>query len=211
MILIYSGGMDSTVLLNLYKKEISACISFKYGAKHNEMESRFAEENCADLGIKRFVVDLEFIRSFFKSSLLDPSTPVPHGHYTHESMKSTVVHFRNGIMISIAAGMAESFGEDRVAIANHAGDHAIYPDCRTDFVEKMRASVKAGTEKGIDVFAPFSDITKRDIALIGEKEKVNFNKTWSCYEGEDLHCGKCGTCFERKEALLGFDKTEYKS
>jgi len=208
-ILVYSGGMDSTVLLYKYRKEIGLAVTFQYGARQDEMETACAAENCKSLGIKHIVVPLDFMGRYFKSSILKGGEEVPHGNYDEENMKSTVVPFRNGIMLSVAVGLAESHGLDTVLIANHAGDHAIYPDCRPAFVSAIDQAAQAGTYEGVRVVSPFCDITKRDIALIGKELGVPFEKTYSCYEGREKHCGKCGTCRERKEALLGFDPTEY--
>ena len=116
-------------------------------------------------------------------------------------MKSTVVPFRNGIMLAIAAGIAESNGLKHVMMANHGGDHAIYPDCRPEFVSAMSEAVSAGTYENLTILAPYTDITKTDIAMRGKKLGIDYGKTWSCYKGGEHHCGKCGTCVERKEAL----------
>jgi len=208
-VLIYSGGMDSTVLLYKYRKEIKLAVTFTYGARQDEEQTACAKENCELLGIDHLIIPLEFMGKYFRSSILKGGDDVPHGSYNDENMKSTVVPFRNGIMLSIAAGLAESRDLDTVLIANHAGDHTIYPDCRPDFIEAMGSAVNAGTFAGIKIVSPFCDITKRDIALIGKEEGVPFEKTYSCYEGRHKHCGVCGTCVERKEALEGFDPTEY--
>lgn len=208
-VLIYSGGMDSTVLLYKYRKEIKLAVTFTYGARQDEEQTACAKENCELLGIDHLIIPLEFMGKYFRSSILKGGDDVPHGSYNDENMKSTVVPFRNGIMLSIAAGLAESRDLDTVLIANHAGDHTIYPDCRPEFIEAMGSAVNAGTFAGIKIVSPFCDITKRDIALIGKKEGVPFEKTYSCYEGRHKHCGVCGTCVERKEALEGFDPTEY--
>ncbi|MBQ2109352.1 MAG: 7-cyano-7-deazaguanine synthase QueC [Bacteroidales bacterium] len=207
--LIYSGGMDSTVLLYKYRKEIKLAVTFTYGARQDEEQTACAKENCELLGIDHLIIPLEFMGKYFRSSILKGGDDVPHGSYNDENMKSTVVPFRNGIMLSIAAGLAESRDLDTVLIANHAGDHTIYPDCRPEFIEAMGSAVNAGTFAGIKIVSPFCDITKRDIALIGKEEGVPFEKTYSCYEGRHKHCGVCGTCVERKEALEGFDPTEY--
>ena len=124
-------------------------------------------------------------------------------------MKSTVVPFRNGIMLAVAAGLAESYELDAVYLANHSGDHAIYPDCRPEFIDAFAEAVKAGTYKGVQVISPYCNITKRDIALRGKAIGLDYSLTYSCYKGGEKHCGKCGTCVERKEALEGFDPTEY--
>lgn len=210
-VLIYSGGMDSTVLLYKYRKEIKLAVTFTYGARQDEEQTACAKENCELLGIDHLIIPLEFMGKYFRSSILKGGDDVPHGSYNDENMKSTVVPFRNGIMLSIAAGLAESRDLDTVLIANHAGDHTIYPDCRPEFIEAMGSAVNAGTFAGIKIVSPFCDITKRDIALIGKEEGVPFEKTYSCYEGRHKHCGVCGTCVERKEALEGFDPTEYEN
>lgn len=201
--------MDSTVLLYKYRKEIKLAVTFTYGARQDEEQTACAKENCELLGIDHLIIPLEFMGKYFRSSILKGGDDVPHGSYNDENMKSTVVPFRNGIMLSIAAGLAESRDLDTVLIANHAGDHTIYPDCRPEFIEAMGSAVNAGTFAGIKIVSPFCDITKRDIALIGKEEGVPFEKTYSCYEGRHKHCGVCGTCVERKEALEGFDPTEY--
>ena len=210
-LLIYSGGLDSTTLLYEYKDSIALAVTFDYGSKHNAREISYAEENCKRLGIKHMVIPLGFIGQYFKSDLLLSGGAIPEGGYADENMKSTVVPFRNGIMLAVAAGLAESYGLDTVLLANHSGDHAIYPDCRPEFVEAMDAAVKAGTYEGIRVVSPYCDITKRDIALRGRAIGLDYSLTYSCYKGGEKHCGKCGTCTERKEALEGFDPTEYEA
>ena len=206
-LIIYSGGMDSTVLLNKYKKDIKLAISFDYSSKHNDKEITSAIQNCFQLEINHSIISLPFVLQYFESGLL--SGDIPEGHYEDESMKKTIVPFRNGIMLSIAVGIAESKGFDTVLIANHFGDHAIYPDCRKDFIEPMAEAIYFGTDEKVKLLAPFTDLTKRQIGVIGKKLNVDFSKTWSCYKGKDVHCGKCGTCIERIEALEGFDNTTY--
>ena len=204
--------MDSTTLLYEMKDRIALGISFDYGSNHNAREIRFAELHCSRLGIKHIVIKLGFMHEYFKSSLLSGAEAIPEGHYADENMKSTVVPFRNGIMLSIAVGIAESEGLKYVMMANHGGDHAIYPDCRPEFVQAMSEASKAGTYPGIEVLAPYTDLTKTDIALRGKKLGIDYSETWSCYKGGEVQCGKCGTCVERKEALRNagiVDKTEY--
>ena len=208
-LLIYSGGLDSTTLLYEYKDSIALAVSFYYGSKHNGREIACAVENCQRLGIKHMVIPLDFMGQYFKSSLLQGGGAIPEGSYADENMKSTVVPFRNGIMLSIAAGLAESYGLDTIMMANHSGDHAIYPDCRPEFVDAFAKAVEAGTYEGIQLVSPYCNITKRDIALRGKELGIDFSLTYSCYKGGEKHCGKCGTCTERKEALEGFDPTEY--
>ncbi len=211
-IIIVSGGMDSVTLLYDYKDRIALGISFDYGSNHNAKEIPFAKLHCQRLGIPHITIPLEFMHKYFKSSLLDGAEAIPEGHYKDENMKSTVVPFRNGIMLAIAAGIAESNGLSHVMIANHGGDHAIYPDCRPEFITSMSNATKAGSYNGITVLAPYTNITKSDIARRGKNLGIDYTETWSCYKGEEKHCGKCGTCVERKEALkeAGIeDHTEY--
>ena len=209
-LLIYSGGMDSTVLLYDYYRSIELCVAFNYGSKHNDKEYEKATLNCLKIGIPLIRIDLDFIDKYFKSNLLQSGGEIPEGHYEDESMKSTVVPFRNGIMLSIAVGLAESRELDTVLIANHDGDHAIYPDCRKQFIEEINHATRLGTYNQVSIISPYNDKSKRDIALIGKEIGVDFTETYSCYNGEDIHCGVCGTCTERQEALQGFDPTVYK-
>ena len=211
-VIIVSGGMDSITLLHERHEEIALGISFDYGSNHNSREIPFARMHCQRLGIKHIVMPLDFMSVYFRSSLLDGADAIPEGHYEDANMKSTVVPFRNGIMLSIACGIAESNGLSRVFIANHGGDHAIYPDCRSEFIEAMDAAMSAGTYAHINIEAPYTEITKTDIALIGKAIGLDYTETWSCYKGGNVHCGKCGTCVERQEALRNAgieDKTEY--
>ena len=200
-IIIVSGGMDSVTLLCEYKDRIAVGVSFDYGSNHNAREIPFARQHCEILGIEHIVIDLAFMPQYFKSSLLDGAGAIPEGHYADDNMKSTVVPFRNGIMLSIAAGIAESRGLKYVMMANHSGDHTIYPDCRQEFVNAMNEATKAGTFPGIEILAPYTGITKADIARRGKALGIDYSKTWSCYKGGEHHCGKCGTCMERKEAM----------
>jgi len=208
-LLIYSGGLDSTTLLYEYKDSIALAVSFYYGSKHNAREIACAVDNCQALGIKHLVIPLDFMGQYFKSDLLQSGGKIPEGSYADDNMKSTVVPFRNGIMLAIAAGLAESYELDTIMMANHGGDHAIYPDCRPEFVDAFGKAVEAGTYIGIKLLSPYCNITKRDIALRGKALGIDYSKTYSCYKGGEKHCGKCGTCVERKEALEGFDPTEY--
>ena len=211
-VIIVSGGMDSITLLYDHKDEIALGISFDYGSNHNAREIPFAKMYCERLGIKHITINLDFMHQYFKSSLLDGAEAIPEGHYADDNMKSTVVPFRNGIMLSIAIGIAESNNLDQVFIANHGGDHTIYPDCRPEFINAIDAAATAGTYNNVKVVAPYTKITKSDIARIGKKLGIDYTETWSCYKGGEVHCGKCGTCVERKEALAEAgieDKTIY--
>ena len=213
-VLILSGGMDSTTMLYEYKERIAIAVSFDYGSKHNAKELQCASYHCERLGINHMIIPLAFMQKYFKSSLLIGGEEIPEGSYDDENMKSTVVPFRNGIMLAIAAGIAESNGLKHVMMANHGGDHAIYPDCRPQFVDSMSQAISAGTYEHLNVLAPYTNITKTDIALRGKQLGIDYGHTWSCYKGGEKHCGKCGTCVERKEALRGAgieDMTEYEN
>ena len=141
------------------------------------------------------------MHNYFKSSLREGAAAIPEGNYNDDNMKSTVVPFRNGIMLAIACGIAESNNLHRVLIANHGGDHTIYPDCRQEFIEAMSAAMTNGTYEGVHIFAPYTNITKTDIAQHGARLGLDYSETYSCYKGGLHHCGKCGTCVERREAL----------
>ena len=210
--IIVSGGMDSITLLYEQRERIALGISFDYGSNHNAREIPFAELHCKRLGIRHITVKLDFMHQYFKSSLLDGADAIPEGHYADDNMKSTVVPFRNGIMLSIAAGIAESQGLSNVFMANHGGDHTIYPDCRPEFVGAINEATRLGTYANVTVSAPYTNMTKGDIARHGAALGIDYGETWSCYKGGDKHCGKCGTCVERREALAEAgveDTTDY--
>lgn len=207
-LIIFSGGMDSATLLFSEKESIKMALGFDYGQKHKK-ELQYAKSLCQELSIPYHIIDLSSITPFMKSNLLQTGGEIPEGHYEDLSMKQTVVPFRNGIMLAVAAGIAESNGCEEILIANHAGDHAIYPDCRFPFIDGMKDTILKGTYVQVLLRAPFTFKSKRDIALLGQSLGLDFSKTWSCYKGGEIHCGKCGTCVERKEALQGFDITTY--
>ena len=200
-VLIYSGGVDSTTMLYEFRDRIAVALSFHYGSNHNDKELAFARYHCEQLGIPQRVISLDFIGKMFHSSLLEGADAIPEGNYDDENMRSTVVPFRNGIMLSIAAGLAESENLRYVMMANHAGDHAIYPDCRPEFVDALSEAIRLGTYEGIQVLAPYTRLTKADIARKGKSLGIDYSKTWSCYKGGEHHCGRCGTCQERIEAF----------
>lgn len=201
-VIIVSGGMDSVTMLYEYKESIALGLSFDYGSNHNHKELPFARMHCERLGIPHITIPLAFIRDYFKSSLLEGGDAIPEGHYAADNMASTVVPFRNGIMLSIACGIAESRGLRRVMIANHGGDHNIYPDCREGFIRAMNNALSEGTDTHIEISAPYTSISKAAIARHGKQLGIDYSETWSCYKGGNHHCGKCATCIERKEALL---------
>lgn len=206
-VLVYSGGMDSTTLLYklLAEGDSVLCLSFDYGQRHKK-ELFAAREICKKLknaGKKTVheIVDIKAIKNLMAGSALTSQIAVPEGHYEDKTMKSTVVPNRNMIFLSLAIAAAVSRKFDRIAIAAHSGDHAIYPDCRPEFIAKMRAVSRIANYKKIDVYAPFSRISKAKIAQIGAKLGVPFEDTWTCYNGLKKPCGKCGACAERAEAL----------
>lgn len=201
LLLVLSGGMDSTTMLWDYKDRIAAAVTFQYGSNHNRREAECARRNCELAGVEWIEIDLAFMGRYFKSSLLEGADAIPEGHYEAENMKSTVVPFRNGIMLAVAAGLAESRGLKGVMMANHSGDHAIYPDCRPEFVRAMGAAIEAGTYDGLQLVAPYTGWSKGEIARRGKEIGVDYALTYSCYKGGERHCGKCGTCVERREAL----------
>ena len=210
--MVLSGGMDSVTMLYEYAHRIDLAVNFIYGSNHNMRELEFARLHCKRLGIELVEIDLSFIGENFHSSLLEGSDAIPEGEYDFDNMKSTVVPFRNGIMLSAAAGLAESRGLHKILIASHSGDHALYPDCRDSFVRAMSAAIAAGTYDGITVEAPFSLMDKAQIAALGKELGIDYSTTYSCYKGGEMHCGVCGTCRERRQAMADAgidDKTEY--
>lgn len=213
-VIILSGGMDSVTLLHYKKERIALAVSFDYGSNHNAREIECAKSQCESLGIPHLIIPLSFMGKYFKSSLLEGGEAIPEGDYDVSNMKSTVVPFRNAIMLSVACGLAESRGLKHVMMANHGGDHAIYPDCRPEFVEAMSKAMETGTYDHITLEASFTNMTKSEIARLGHELGIDYSMTYSCYKGGEIHCGKCGTCMERKDAfrLAGLnDPTIYQS
>lgn len=182
-------------------QEVVGALSFDYGSKHNHREIPFAAYHAEKLGVPHRVIELGFVNELFESDLLQSGGEIPEGHYEEDNMKATVVPFRNGIMLSIAAGYAESCEAGGLVIAAHSGDHAIYPDCREEFMKSMGEAIRLGTYADVELLRPFIDLRKENIATRGVELGVDFSQTWSCYKGLELHCGKCGTCVERKEAF----------
>lgn len=201
---LLSGGMDSVTAFHhaLAHHEVIGCLSFDYGSKHNHREIPFAKLHADRSGVPHHVVPLGFMDELFTSDLLQSGGEIPEGHYAEENMKKTVVPFRNGIMLAIAAGYAESVGADGLVIAAHSGDHAIYPDCRESFMQGMATAIQEGTYARTELLRPFIGTDKTGIARIGRDLGIDFAETWSCYKGREIHCGVCGTCVERREAFL---------
>jgi len=216
VISLLSGGMDSVTALYQATRdhEVAAALSFHYGSKHNDREIPLAKHHCDLLGIPHLVIPLAFIGEHFASDLLISGGDIPDGHYEELTMKQTVVPFRNGIMLAIATGLAESRGAEGLVIAAHAGDHAIYPDCREPFMQGMADAMVSGTYAQVRLLRPFIATDKAGIAALGHELGVDYAQTWSCYKGGEIHCGTCGTCVERREAFLMAgvpDPTEYVS
>jgi 7-cyano-7-deazaguanine synthase len=202
-----SGGLDSVTLAHVLSGEGHdlVCLSFDYGQRHaRELDSAQA---CADrLDAEHHVVDLRSVGALLTgSALTDGSVEVPEGHYTDASMAATVVPNRNAIMLSVAVGVAVACGAGVVATAVHAGDHPIYPDCRPAFIDAIDAEARIANEgflvDGFAVQAPFMHLDKAEIVRRGAAAGVPFEATWSCYAGGEVHCGRCGTCVERREAF----------
>jgi len=216
VLVLCSGGMDSITALHWAAREhaVAGVVSFDYGAKHNARELPFAAEHARQIGAPHTIIPLEFIGRLFASDLLQSGGAIPEGHYEDRTMRQTVVPFRNGIMLAAAGGLAESLGAEGLVIAAHSGDHAIYPDCREEFMQGMAAALRHGTYAAVQLLRPFIGLTKAQIAAEGARLGVDFARTWSCYVGGEIHCGKCGTCVERREAfqLAGLpDPTVYAS
>lgn len=216
VVVLCSGGMDSVTALYWARAQhtVVAALSFDYGAKHNARELPFAAEHADRLGIRHENVKLDFVNRLFASDLLTSGGDIPEGHYEAANMKQTVVPFRNAVMLSIATGFAESAGAEGLVIAAHGGDHAIYPDCREAFMRAMGDAMRLGTYAEIALLRPFITRTKGGIVTEGAMLGVNFARTWSCYKGAAIHCGKCGTCVERREAFIEAgvpDPTAYES
>jgi len=202
-LLIYSGGLDSTVLL--YKlaaeRRLAGALTINYGQRHSK-EIEFARRNCERLGVKWDMADISNLGPIFgENSLTSAKVAVPDGHYEDATMKITVVPNRNMLLISIAAARAIALNCDSVAYAAHSGDHAIYPDCRNEFADAMDAALRLCHYYPIKLERPFMNKTKGEIVKLGAELGVDFSQTWSCYKGGEIHCGTCGTCVERREAF----------
>jgi 7-cyano-7-deazaguanine synthase len=213
-VILLSGGMDSGVLLAWARQRFSRLhtMGFDYGSKHAGKELIMAQKLASAYDAVFIKVELPFINTLFSSSLLKSGEEIPDGPYRTDSISSTVVPFRNGIMLSIAAGYAETHRIQTVLIASHSGDHPIYPDCTLQFTQAMSQAATLGTFAKVRIEAPFSGFDKRQIARTGRELGFDFTKTWSCYKGLDVHCGTCATCLERKYALeyeAGKDPTRY--
>ncbi|NMT62855.1 7-cyano-7-deazaguanine synthase QueC [Marinobacter orientalis] len=202
VVVIYSGGMDSFTLLHLARArgfQVHA-LSFDYGQRHvRELEC--ARRVCTELGVPHKVIDIRALGEVMAGSALTGNMAVPEGHYEEESMKATVVPNRNMILLSLATGYAVTAGAVSVWYGAHGGDHAIYPDCRPGFVEKMDAVCRVANYQPVGIEAPFMGSDKGAILAQGMKMGLDYSKTWTCYNGREKACGRCGSCVERLEAF----------
>lgn len=215
-LVVLSGGMDSTTALSaaveLHGSKEVATITFNYGSKHNAKEN-VAAKNVADYyQVSNKLVQLPFVNELFKSDLLSSGGEIPEGHYAEDTMRRTVVPYRNAIMLSIAAGYASSIGANQLVLGNHAGDHAVYPDCREEFTKPFKQALLHGDWNPVSVIRYFENYSKAQIAEMGLKVGTPYHMTWTCYKGGDIACGRCGTDVERLEAFdlaQGTDPLEY--
>lgn len=211
VVVVYSGGMDSYTVLNhaIASGDEVFALSFNYGQKHDK-ELRVAEQVCRDLNVPHKVVDITAINSLMAGSSLtkDSDIEIPEGDYENANMTSTVVPNRNMVLISMAIAYAVSLEASKVYYGAHAGDHDIYPDCRPEFVEAMNAVSLIANYQAVEIVAPFLKSTKGDILAAGLKMGLDYSKTWTCYNGRNKACGKCGSCLERLESFAEHGLTD---
>ncbi len=203
VVVIYSGGMDSyTVLHKAIQQGLTPyALTFDYGQRHIK-EIEVARSVCQELGVNHKVIDISAINQLIGgSSLTDNSIDVALGHYQEENMLSTVVPNRNMILLSLAIGYAVSIKAEKVYYGAHSGDHAIYPDCRPEFVEKMNDVAAIANYEKTEIFSPYLNSDKIGILKDGLAMGLDYGKTWTCYNGREKACGKCGSCVERLEAF----------
>lgn len=209
VVVIYSGGMDSYTVLNRAiadGKQVYA-LTFDYGQRHVK-EIACAKTVCERLNINHKVIDITAINQLLAGSSLTDNIDIPEGHYEADNMKSTVVPNRNMILISLAVGYAVSVGAAQVYYGAHSGDHAIYPDCRPEFVEKMNDVCKIANYESVEIFSPYLTQDKIAILADGISMGLDYSQTWTCYNGREKACGKCGACQERLEAFHLNNKTD---
>jgi 7-cyano-7-deazaguanine synthase len=202
VVVIYSGGMDSFTVLNRALKDGKQvyALSFDYGQRHVK-ELKCASSVCESLNIQHKVIDISAINQLLAGSSLTDNIDIPEGHYEAENMKSTIVPNRNMILLSLAVGYAVSVGAAQVYYGAHSGDHAIYPDCRPEFVEKMNDVCKIANYESVEIFSPYLSVNKTAILTDGLSMGLDYSNTWTCYNGREKACGKCGACQERLEAF----------
>ena len=202
IVVVYSGGMDSFTVLNLAQKqglEVFA-LSFDYGQRHKK-ELDYAARACQTLGVHHKIVDISAINQLIGGSSLTSDIEVAEGHYEEESMKSTVVPNRNMILLSMAVGYAVSIEANKVYYGAHSGDHAIYPDCRPEFVHKMNDVCAIANYEAVEIVTPYLEVSKTAILTAGLDMQLDYSQTWTCYNGREKACGRCGACQERLEAF----------
>lgn len=209
VVVIFSGGMDSFTVLNKAirdGKQVFA-LSFDYGQRHKK-ELDFAARACELLSVEHKIVDISAINQLIGGSSLTSDIDVPEGHYEQESMKQTVVPNRNMILLSMAVGYAVSLEANQVYYGAHSGDHAIYPDCRPEFVLKMNDVCAIANYEAVEIHCPYLDVSKSDILTDGLKMGLDYGLTWTCYNGREKACGQCGACQERLEAFCDNQQTD---
>lgn len=203
-LVICSGGLDSVSLAHKVAAEqtLTGLVSFDYGQRHSK-ELGFAAACAQRLGVPHQIIDIRDVGRQLSGSALTDDVAVPDGHYAEESMRITVVPNRNAIMLAIAFGVAAARQAEAVGVAVHGGDHFIYPDCRPDFIDAFQAMQNRALDgyANVRLYAPFVHVSKADIVTEGARHATPFDQTWSCYKGGDVHCGRCGTCVERREAF----------
>jgi 7-cyano-7-deazaguanine synthase len=202
VVVIYSGGMDSFTVLSiaLEQKHDVYALSFDYGQRHKK-ELDYAARACAELGVQHKIIDISPINQLIGGSSLTSDIPVAEGHYEEQSMKSTVVPNRNMILLSMAVGYAVSLDARQVYYGAHSGDHAIYPDCRPEFVKRMNEVCAIANYEKVEIVTPFLNKSKTEILAHGIAKGLDYNLSWTCYNGREKACGKCGACQERLEAF----------
>ena len=215
-IILLSGGMDSGVLLahSVASYTELRALTLLYGSKQSAREAACAKKLALQYDVEHSVIDMQFLKSLLHSSLLQESSPVPDGTYDTVNMRSTVVPFRNGIFLALGVALAEDLSFHNVLIGSHAGDSAVYPDCRQKFTATFSDAAALGTYNQVKISSPFSALTKKQIAQIGKELEFDFQLTWTCYNSRSVHCGTCAACNSRKQALdfhLGKDPTEYEA
>lgn len=199
-LVVHSGGLDSTVLFYEMRRDFNVIglVGVDYRQRHSK-ELYYAQRLAETLNLPRYEIQINL--ELLTSSQTSPNVPVPEGHYTAENMKMTVVPNRNMILLALAAAKAVDLGAEIIGFGAHSGDHAIYPDCRPEFITVLGDAISIATENKVEIFAPFDNVTKAQIVARGVELEVPFEMTWTCYKGNKLACGRCGTCVERLEAF----------
>lgn len=203
VVMALSGGMDSGTMLALFTSQGFEvhCLNFVYGSKHNQYEQKCAEKLAEHYGASYKLIDLTVAFDGFKSNLLKSGGDIPEGHYEDSNMSQTVVPGRNTIFASILTGYAESIGAKYVALGIHQGDHAIYPDCRKEYLKALDTTMYLASDRKVEVLAPFIDTDKTGICTVGLELGVPYELTRTCYKDQEISCGKCGSCTERLESF----------